>query len=149
MIWSNFGCSEPSGCISAPKRQDFTIRTCDVFNGRQHITDPGSLHNTLVDCMTLLHPQTRRHMICYSESFWNYLHIYFILACGPPVTMCHVSSLSTCICLPCVAYYVRLRCWNKVWKFSVARFLWAGSVWNSSLDASFWQLSHEHWHKSL
>ena len=47
-------------------------------------------------------------LICYSESLCNYLHIYFILACGPPVIMCHVSLLSTCICLPRVAYYVRL-----------------------------------------
>ena len=98
-------------CISVPKRQDFAIRKCDVFDRRQHITDPGRLHKTLVDCMTLLHSQTRRHMIiCYSESLCNYLHIYFILACGPPVTMCHVSLLSTCICLPRVVYYVRLRC---------------------------------------
>ena len=54
--------NEPSGRISAPKRQYFAI------------TDPGCLHNTLVDCMTLLLSQTWRHLII------RYYHMGFCLS---------------------------------------------------------------------
>ena len=92
--------------IFAPKRQAFAIRK--RFNGRQHITDPYSLHNTLVDCMTLLHSLTRRHMIkCYSESLCNLFFTYIFHSCMwtssnhvPCIVIIYMYLSSSC-CLLC------------------------------------------------